>query len=284
MRRLNPTLLLATGLLLTFAPAYAQNDRAGSQDYPGLTRMPDTFIDGYQHTKFDSYAFPIKGGAGDAKQTVEGQMYDINYYCKRGVAPQSALQIVRNYQNAVTSKGGTILLDKPYGNGYQTTLRFRKDAAEVWLSLNARTCSYELIVVEKQAMEQQVALDAQAMASSISNTGSVAIYGIYFDTAKSDLKPESQPAIDEIVKLLTNNAALRVGIVGHTDMVGEAAMNLKLSSARAQSVIAALVQRGIAAHRLVPFGAGPWAPVASNKTDEGRAKNRRVELVEIATK
>ena len=107
MRRLNPTLLLATGLLLTFAPAYAQNDRAGSQDYPGLTRMPDTFIDGYQHTKFDSYAFPIKGGAGDAKQTVEGQMYDINYYCKRGVAPQSALQIVRNYQNAVTSKGGT---------------------------------------------------------------------------------------------------------------------------------------------------------------------------------
>ena len=284
MRRLNPTLLLATGLLLTFAPAYAQNDRAGSQDYPGLTRMPDTFIDGYQYTKFDSYAFLIKGGAGAVKQTVEGKKYVINYYCKRGVAPQSALEIVRNYQNAVTSKGGTILLDKPYTGSYLTTLRFRKDAAEVWLSLFARTCEYELTVVEKQAMEQQVALDAQAMASSISNTGSVAIYGIYFDTAKSDLKPESQPAIDEIVKLLTNNAALRVGIVGHTDMVGEAAMNLKLSSARAQSVIAALVQRGIAAHRLVPFGAGPWAPVASNKTDEGRAKNRRVELVEIATK
>ena len=73
--------------------------------------------------------------------------------------------------------------------------------------------------------------------------------------------------------------------MGHTDMVGDATSNMKLSQARAQSVITALVSKhGIAAARLVAFGAGPWAPVASNKTDDGRAKNRRVELVEIATK
>jgi outer membrane protein OmpA-like peptidoglycan-associated protein len=84
---------------------------------------------------------------------------------------------------------------------------------------------------------------------------------------------------------LKSNPALKVGIVGHTDMVGDAAMNIKLSMARAQSVINELVSKhGIAAARLVAFGAGPWAPLATNKTDEGRAKNRRVELVEIAIK
>ncbi len=134
-------------------------------------------------------------------------------------------------------------------------------------------------------MQQEVTMDATAMASSIADTGSVAIYGINFDTAKSDIKPESEPAIDEIAKLLTNKPALKVYIVGHTDMVGEAASNVRLSQARAQAVITALVTRhGIAVSRLIAFGNGPYAPVASNKTDEGRAKNRRVELVEIATK
>jgi OOP family OmpA-OmpF porin len=116
-------------------------------------------------------------------------------------------------------------------------------------------------------------------------SGEVAIYGIYFDTGKSDLKPESELALDEIAKLLKENLALNVFIVGHTDMVGDPAANVKLSQARAQAVVTALVTKNeIAASRLTPFGAGPYAPVASNKTEEGRAKNRRVELVEIATK
>ena len=134
-------------------------------------------------------------------------------------------------------------------------------------------------------MKQEVAIDAAAMASDIADTGSVAIYGINFDTASSVIKPESEPAIDEIAKLLTNNPTLKVYIVGHTDMVGDAASNVRLSQARAQSVISDLVSKhGIAAARLLAFGNGPYAPVATNKTDDGRAKNRRVELVEIATK
>jgi outer membrane protein OmpA-like peptidoglycan-associated protein len=140
-------------------------------------------------------------------------------------------------------------------------------------------------IIEKQAMQQEVTLDAAGMANSISNTGSVAIYGINFDTASFVIKTGSEPAIDEIAKLLTNNPTMKVYIVGHTDMVGDAVSNLKLSQARAQSVITALVSKhGIAASRLIAFGNGPYAPIASNKTDDGRAKNRRVELVEIATK
>jgi len=140
-----------------------------------------------------------------------------------------------------------------------------------------------LTVVEKQAMQQDVTLDA-AMAQGLDNVGSVAVYGIYFDTGKSEIKPESEPALTEIAKLLTQNAALKVLIVGHTDMVAGLASNMKLSQARAQAVVSELTTKhGIAAARMTPMGVGPCAPVASNKTEDGRAKNRRVELVEIAT-
>ena len=170
-------------------------------------------------------------------------------------------------------------------NWYNTTLRFTKGSKEVWVLIRSRLNGYEQIVVEREVMKQDVTVDAAAMATSIADTGSVAIYGINFDTASSVIKPESEPAIDEIAKLLTNNPTLKVYIVGHTDMVGDAASNVRLLQARAQSVITALVSKhGIAAARLIAFGAGPYAPVATNLTDEGRAKNRRVELVQIATK
>jgi OOP family OmpA-OmpF porin len=142
-----------------------------------------------------------------------------------------------------------------------------------------------MVIVEKQAMQQDLTLDAKVLAGSIGEAGSVAVYGIYFDTGTSELKPESGPALVEIGKLLQQNPALKIFVVGHTDMVSDVATNMRLSQARAQSVVNALVtQHGIASGRLIAHGDGPYAPVASNKTEEGRAKNRRVELVEIATK
>jgi outer membrane protein OmpA-like peptidoglycan-associated protein len=196
------------------------------------------------------------------------------------------LQKIRNYENAAKAVGGKVVWDAINGsNEGEATLRLQKGASETWVYINAYIYDYSLDIIEKQAMAQEVTVDAAAMASSIADNGSVAIYGINFDSAKSDIKPESAPAIDEIAMLLTNNPTLKVGIVGHTDMVGDPAANMKLSQARAQSVINELVSKhGIAAARLIAFGNGPWAPVASNKTDEGRARNRRVELVEIATK
>ena len=140
-------------------------------------------------------------------------------------------------------------------------------------------------VIEKQAMQQEVTIDAGAMARDIGESGRVAIYGIYFDTGRAELKPESAPAMAEIAKMLKQSPVLRVYVVGHTDMTADLATNVKLSLARAQSVVNALVsQHGIAAARLIPYGDGPYAPVATNRTEEGRAKNRRVELVEIAVK
>jgi len=281
------TLLVTLATLTIASTAFGQTDVAGSKDFPGISRMPGYHIVGYKDSIFESFNFPVTKNKGTSQVPVEGHYYQIEYQRNPSTGPVGALQIKRNYQNAATAKGGKVLFDDgPQGS--DMTFELTKPGSEIWVLLHIASVGpdyYYLNIVEKQAMKQEVTIDAAAMANSIADTGSVAIYGINFDTGSSVIKPESEPAIDEIVKLLTNKPALKVGIVGHTDMVGDAASNLKLSQARAQAVITALVSKhGIAATRLVAFGAGPWAPLASNKTDDGRAKNRRVELVEIATK
>ncbi len=279
------TLLVALAAIAITSTAFAQADRSGSKDYPGITRMPDFFIYSYRDIQFDSAIFKVTQNSKKTDQTIEGRKVVIEYSLKNGAATVSQLQIIRNLQNAVRTSGGQVIDDSPGTGWYNTTLRFTKGNKEVWVLIETGHNGYTQTVVERQVMKQDVTVDAAAMATSIADTGSVAIYGINFDTASSVIKPDSEPAITEIVKLLTNKPALKVGIVGHTDMVGDATSNMKLSQARAQAVITALVTKhGIAATRLVAFGAGPWAPLASNKTDDGRAKNRRVELVEIATK
>jgi outer membrane protein OmpA-like peptidoglycan-associated protein len=286
------TLLVALAALTVSSTAFGQTDVAGSKDYPGLTRPQNYYIDSYQELRFDSFTFRVKENGHEKKQDVEGHHYYFTYRYNsqrdpsKGAMP-SALEVLRNYQNAVRAVGGKVLLEEGEGGDRGTTVQFTKGNNEVWMALHvvAWGAVYNMDIIEKQAMQQEVTLNAAAMASSIADSGSVAIYGINFDTASSVIKPESEPAIDEIAKLLTNNPTLKVYIVGHTDMVGDAASNVKLSQARAQSVITALVSKhGIAAARLLAFGAGPYAPVATNLTDEGRAKNRRVELVQIATK
>jgi len=125
-----------------------------------------------------------------------------------------------------------------------------------------------------------VTIDAAAMAKDISSTGHVALYGIYFDTDKADLKPESQPTLQEIARLLKQDAALKLYVVGHTDNVGGFDYNSGLSERRAVAVVKELTaNHGIAATRLKAAGVGMLSPVAPNDREEGRAKNRRVELV-----
>lgn len=135
-------------------------------------------------------------------------------------------------------------------------------------------------VIETKAMENRmVTVSAGEMADSIVKSGRVALYGIYFDFNKTDIKPESDSTLQEIAKLIKAHAGMRLLIVGHTDNVGAWDFNKNLSERRAASVAAALRDRfGIGG--LLPVGVAFAAPVAPNTTDEGRAKNRRVELVE----
>jgi len=285
--------LAAAMLLVVALPSEAQQtDTAGSKDPKLLTRMPGFYISEYTDSQFDAHEFVVQTPKALGKQHAEGHLtywrYDIT--TAAAALPPSWLQTARNYQNAVERLGGKKMYDAGLGNNYDSTFLISRNGTDTWIELHPRGGSsasgmYTLLIVEVQKMQQDVGANADALKGGLADSGHVEVPGIFFDTAKSDIKPESGPAIDEIAKLLTNNPALKVGIVGHTDMAGDATGNMRLSQTRAQSVIADLVSRhGIAAARLVAFGAGPWSPVASNKTDDGRARNRRVELVEITTK
>lgn len=126
-------------------------------------------------------------------------------------------------------------------------------------------------------------VDASMMQSEIAASGHVALYGIQFNHDEATFKPESQSTIDEIAKTLKADPGMKLYIVGHTDDVGALDYNNDLSMRRASSVVAALVEAGVDSARLTPMGIGPAAPIGTNDTDEGRALNRRVELVKRAS-
>jgi outer membrane protein OmpA-like peptidoglycan-associated protein len=137
----------------------------------------------------------------------------------------------------------------------------------------------QLDLVESATMESGKVTAAQ-MQTALGQEGHVALYGIYFDTGKAAMKPESEPTLIEIVALLRAQPALRLYVAGHTDDIGDASANLDLSMRRALAVVTELVgRRGIDGGRLTAAGVGPYAPVAPNATEAGRARNRRVELV-----
>lgn len=135
-------------------------------------------------------------------------------------------------------------------------------------------------MIRVAAMQQSVVVSAEQIAKGIADEGKAVFYGLYFDSGKSVLKPDSAPTLVEMAKWLDANAAGNVYIVGHTDMQGSAESNMALSRARAAAVVDALVkQHGIKPQRLGSEGVGPYAPVSNNTSEAGRAKNRRVEMV-----
>jgi outer membrane protein OmpA-like peptidoglycan-associated protein len=272
------TLFLIAVLLLPLASGLAvvQKDDPKCKDHPLFpTRIPDSWIRSCDQKQFDAYNFTVARGK---KETVEGQLWKISYYPQADATSKpSELQIQRNYENAVQKLGGMVV----YSEKGLSTLKLVKDGKEIWTEVRAEfTGKYGLCIVQKEAMQQDIVADAAAMANDINATGHVAVYGIYFDSGKSLLKPESSQAIAEIAKLLKTQPGLKLFVVGHTDNEGTIDGNIVLSQARAEAVLKALVsEHGIAAARLRAHGCGQFAPVAANDSEEGRAKNRRVELV-----
>jgi OmpA-OmpF porin, OOP family len=157
-----------------------------------------------------------------------------------------------------------------YDDGYNPTVTVEK--GQVVVRLDA--------VQVGELKNGMVPVSATEIAKRLDTSGQVILSGILFDFNKSQLKPDSRPALDEIAAFLKQDPARKVYLVGHTDNVGGFDFNMQLSQARADAVAADLVTTyGINTARLKGHGAGPLAPIASNVTDEGRAKNRRVELI-----
>ena len=267
-------------LLLIAASAAAQKplkDFAGVKDPVLFTRMPNFFLldsAAVVDKQFDSYSFRSDG----ATKAVEGHRVTYKYVFDRLAGPiPSRLQIIRNYQTAALAIGGKVVHD----DGSRSTIVVVKDGNETWAEIAPIPNGYEytLTIVERKTMVQDVLANAEVFKAGLAQAGHVEVPGIYFDTAKADIKPESEAALKEVVKLLQANPAIKVWVVGHTDNTGAEDMNVGLSQARAASVVKALAQMGIPPARLAAHGAGPYAPVAENQTEAGRRKNRRVELV-----
>jgi outer membrane protein OmpA-like peptidoglycan-associated protein len=270
-------LVLVSAVVLTASPAVAQTDRAGCTDHPLFpTRMPSYHIETCKVEEFGFYEFFTPK---PPKNRVEGKHTFITYAVPDRKSEAAALAVVRNYEAALRKAGATdIRTDR--NSTWWVNGKVATNGQEVWAEAQKGNGKIWLHIVETKPMQQYVLADAAALAGDIRSAGHVAVYGINFDTSKAVVKPESKPALDEIAKVLKADAALKLKVVGHTDMVGGFEANMSLSQARAEAVVQALVgQYGIAAARLKGYGVGPLAPVATNDTDEGRAKNRRVELV-----
>ncbi|OFW05963.1 MAG: hypothetical protein A3I61_06720 [Acidobacteria bacterium RIFCSPLOWO2_02_FULL_68_18] len=252
----------------------------------------------------------------DKRQTLQGRLTRILYRLPAG---RTSIEVLSNYTSALAKQAFKVLFE--CGNAacgaafYQRSNRVftrtgttrdvfivgpriqryvaarlarREGDVYVFVYVAETTTSItgtvaHLDVVELKPMDTGlVTVNAAAMAEDISQSGHVALYGIFFDTGSAAITAASDAAITEIAALLRNNPKLRLQIVGHTDTEGTLEFNMDLSRRRAEAVVQTLVSKHtIAAARLQASGVGYLAPVASNRTEEGRAKNRRVELVEI---
>ena len=247
-----------------------KQDVKGSSDHPLFpNRMPGYTITNYEKQGFSSYKFRSK-----PPQTIEGKYTSIRYRLQDPNQNPGALAIHRNYVNAIKSVGGEVVST---GNSDFSVLKVTRNGVEVWVEVSTYSQpDYILYFIERVPMQQVITADA--MAAAIDKDGFIPL-DIHFATGKAEILEESRPIIAEIVSLLKKRPTLSIGVEGHTDNTGNPAANKTLSNARAKAVADAIAAAGINASRLNSMGYGQERPIADNRTEEGRAKNRRVELV-----
>lgn len=267
------TMMVYLLLALAACNVLAQ-DEEPCQDHPMFSRMNNMHLYECQQ-RFDAVEFEV---SDEETQTLEGQKTFLRYELQEGANPPSPLQIIRNYENAVKSIGGQVVYNSQLTGEGLAIFKIVKAGQEVWLRVQTfnEGWEYDLIVLEKGEMVQEVT--ASDLLAALNKDGRVALY-IHFDTGQAEIKPASQPTIDQVAQLLESNPQLKLSVEGHTDNIGDPAMNKTLSEQRAASVVAALVEAGVDQGRLEAVGHGQDKPIADNSTEEGRAKNRRVELV-----
>lgn len=281
MNRIVRVFMFALSLALPLL-AVAGDDIAGSKDHPLLTRYPGSYISEYSKA-YNATEFKVGKGDNATTQTVEGDTTSLRYFYGSPETQASPLQIIRNYQNAIRQIGGEVVYERlpSEGDGGETTLKVHTGGKDVWVKLvpdiyGAPTQDYLLVVAEVAAMAQ--AVTANQLRDELDRNGFITLH-VNFDTGKSVLKPDDLATMQQVAMMMKASPALKLRVEGHTDNVGDAASNKALSEARANSVMDAIVQAGVPAERLGAAGFGQERPVADNRSEEGRAKNRRVELV-----
>ncbi len=230
--------------------------------------------------------FSCKKGecGGDESRSSEGgggEMSLAMYLCPAENLRTKAFSNAYCAQTPTISDQYFVVLELPENNAYVAVHTYLMENHNYCKAFNERTAAIVEVLEVEQMQDKMITVKAEEMAESIATSGSVALYGIYFDYNKADIKPESRATLEQISRLLNDNKQMELLVVGHTDNVGNYDSNMQLSVRRAQRVVDALVADfGIVRKRLKPAGVSFACPVAANTSEEGRAKNRRVELVQ----
>ena len=283
--------MVATVITAT-SNAIAEND-----GHPLITAFEGSYIESQEVKEFDKQQLVIgkvQQNGTVKTEKIEGKVTRIDY---RDPDNRSSLERMRNYEQALKKGGFEIIYNCSKEEcgpeiqietiGYYPPERYltaflKRKEGNVWIGVFVAAGPWTKIrIVEEKPMETgMVKVTADILKKNILKDGHMAVYGIYFDTGKSDIKPESSEMIKEIATLLQKNSSLQIYIVGHTDNAGKLKDNIELSNKRAVAVVKELITRyKIDASRLEAGGVGPLAPVATNDTKEGKELNRRVEIV-----
>ena len=262
--------ILLLGLVALSPILAAAADAEGCADHPLFTRMKGYALTGCE-ARFDQALIMLDEDPESPRNLrPEGDRTVLRYDFEGEARAPSYLQVRRNYQNAARTLKARQLVDRER----YTALQIDRGAGKIFVGLelfnDGRTLT--LTILEQKAMEQEITADE--MWRALERDGFMALQ-ILFDTGKATIKPESQPIVAQIVELMKAQPRLALSIEGHTDAQGTAAANKVLSRERAQAVVVG----GVPAARLTAEGWGQERPVADNRTEEGRARNRRVEIV-----
>lgn len=292
--------------LASFSLAAFAQGRASLTDHPLISPYEGSEIKRKSVQEFDEYfAFTGMDAAGKEPTGIalEGTVTKLFYTKPK---ERSILEVFRNYERAVEQAGAEILytcnqeqkecVERYAGPTLQKTsdlhaisnlmgryllAKLEQGSNTAYIAIGVGQTFTDIHVIEVRNMETgKVVLDAAALGRGLDAKGYVIVEGIYFETDKADIKPESSEALEQLATLLDERPELSVYVVGHTDMQGELNYNLGLSDRRARAVVDALANdHGIDRSRMAGHGVGPLAPQASNSDDAGRARNRRVVLV-----
>lgn len=227
--------------------------------------------------KLEIYSSDKKSGFVSLEKT--GEYQKLTYTFKGSFEKRpSGLQIFQNYSNAISNAGGEVLY-KDDARGLSGKLK--KDGNTFWIKVSTDGSGFYWVeTVREGSMRQDVVFTSGEIKKMISEEGKVVFYGIYFDTDKAILQPESAPVLKEIAAFLKSNPGINIFVVGHTDNTGDYKRNLALSKERAMAVLTELSSKyQVEKQQLIAEGVGSLAPVATNTTNEGKARNRRVEIV-----
>jgi len=277
-------------LLLTPTLALAEVDNPRCAPNPLFSSFPGSYIADCSQSRFIELEL-YKSMNPNEIFTKAGESWYYKYVTTPDATNRwpSPAEVRINFEKAIQqakgkSRGTIIYVNK--SDYFTITYQMTRPDGEYWGMIQADAATPTSLkailhtMVRLAPMEESVVVTADEIAKSMEEEGKVVFYGIHFDTDKAVIKPESEPTLAEMAKWLKEHAGTKVYIVGHTDMQGEAGHNETLSQHRATAVVESLVkQHGIENTRLAARGVGPYAPVASNVGDKGRAQNRRVEMV-----